>query len=262
MNQVNTAERPRRAIILSAGQGRRLLPFTESLPKCLLDVQGQTVIEWQIDALLAAGIRDIRVVVGYAAPQVEERLAARYGAGVIRPVFNPFYEVADNLASCWMVRQAMQDDFLLLNGDTLFDLPVLLRLLDAPDHPITLAIDRKSHYDSDDMKVCLEGDRLTRVGKTLALDTVNGESIGMMRFNAEGAVLFRTALEQCMYSQDSLRRWYLSVIDGIAQHSGKVFVQSVEGLGWGELDFPLDLESVRNKARSWGKAAEAIPLRQ
>ncbi|TWI56724.1 choline kinase [Pseudomonas duriflava] len=245
----------RQAIILSAGQGRRLLPFTESLPKCLLEVEGKTVIEWQIDNLLVAGFDRISVVVGYAAAHVEQVLNARYGKGTISTFFNPFYEVADNLASCWMARQAMQDEFLLLNGDTLFDLPVLLRLLEAPVRPITLAIDRKAHYDSDDMKVCLDGDRLTRVGKTLALDSVDGESIGMMYFRSEGAALFRETLDRTIRQQDALQRWYLSIIDLLAQSTGKVFVQSIEGLSWGELDFPQDLEAAKQKARTWNTAA-------
>jgi choline kinase len=156
-----------------------------------------------------------------------------------------------------MARQAMQDEFLLLNGDTLFDLPVLKRLLSAPARPITLAIDRKSSYDSDDMKVCLEGDRLTRVGKTLALPTVSGESIGMMYFQPEGAALFRQALEENMRKPEALQRWYLSIIDAIAQGTGQVYVQSIEGLGWGELDFPQDLEAAKHKVRFWEVATEA-----
>ncbi len=248
----------RRAIILSAGQGRRLLPFTEDRPKCLIEIAGQTVIEWQINGLFAAGIRDVTVVVGYGADQVERVLSERYGVGVISTVFNPFFEVADNLASCWMARQAMQDEFLLLNGDTLFDLPVLQRLLEAPPRPITLAIDKKPSYDSDDMKVCLDGDRLTRVGKVLPLVQIDGESIGMMYFQPEGAALFRQALEEIMRKPEALQRWYLSVIDQLAQATGSVFVQSIEGLSWGELDFPADLEAAKAKVGLWTRPAVAV----
>ena len=56
-----TPETSIKAIILSAGQGRRLLPLTENSPKCLLPISGKTIIEWQIDALLAAGIEEIIV---------------------------------------------------------------------------------------------------------------------------------------------------------------------------------------------------------
>ncbi|MFC0709811.1 NTP transferase domain-containing protein [Azorhizophilus paspali] len=242
----------RRAVVLSAGQGRRLLPFTENSPKCLLDVAGRSVVEWQVDALLSAGVGQVTVVVGYGANQVERVLGERYGTdGAVTTLYNPFFEVADNLASCWMARQAMQDEFLLLNGDTLFELTVLERLLETPPRPITLAIDRKAGYDGDDMKVCLDGDRLTRVGKTLPLVHIDGESIGMMYFQAEGAALFRRTLEEQMRRPEALQRWYLSIIDQLAQDTGQVFVQSIEGLSWGELDFPADLESVRAKARLW-----------
>ncbi|MBP8037285.1 MAG: NTP transferase domain-containing protein, partial [Desulfobulbus sp.] len=70
-----------KVIILSAGQGTRLLPLTADRPKCLIPVQGKTVLEWQIDELHRSGIDDITVVVGYNAPMVEELLADRYGPG-------------------------------------------------------------------------------------------------------------------------------------------------------------------------------------
>ncbi|HSO10149.1 MAG TPA: sugar phosphate nucleotidyltransferase, partial [Desulfoprunum sp.] len=69
-----------KVIILSAGQGKRLLPMTATLPKCLLPVQGKTIIEWQIDELHKCGIDDITVVVGYNADKVENLLQQRYGS--------------------------------------------------------------------------------------------------------------------------------------------------------------------------------------
>ncbi|MGQ7242120.1 phosphocholine cytidylyltransferase family protein [Salinicola sp. V024] len=241
---------PRRAIILSAGQGKRLLPHTADRPKCLIEFQGRAVIEHQIDHLIAAGFEHISVVIGYSAAQVEQRLSQRYkdAPAVIEPVFNPFFELADNLASCWMARTAMMNgDFLILNGDTLFELPVLERLMASPSGPITLAIDRKNAYDADDMKVILEGERLVRVGKKLDLQVVNGESIGMMVFRGEGSALFHNALERIMRTPEALTRWYLSVIDELAA-TGQVFTQSIEGLAWAELDFPHDLEQARRLA--------------
>ncbi|MCD6008192.1 phosphocholine cytidylyltransferase family protein [Halomonas sp. IOP_31] len=248
--QQSTPSRPLRAILLSAGQGKRLLPYTERHPKCLIRFGDKTVIEHQIDHLLAAGFERITVVLGYGIDQVTQCLRDRYAPELIDIVFNPFYEVADNLASCWMAREAMREDFLLLNGDTLFELPVLERLLEAPQHPVTLAIDRKARYDADDMKVSLHGDRLARVGKTLDPDTVNGESIGMMTFRGTGAALFRDTLERIMRDPAALKRWYLSVIDELAA-GGDIFAQPIEGLRWAELDFPRDLEQARHLVTRW-----------
>lgn len=257
MNTQPYNQRPIQALILSAGQGRRLLPYTADRPKCLLNLEGRTVIERQIDTLHAAGIRSITVILGYGVDQVEQVLRRRYGAGTIDILFNPFYEVADNLASCWMARQAMREEFILLNGDTLFDLPVLQQLLASPSRPITLAIDRKSHYDDDDMKVCLEDDRLKRVDKKLPPDRVDGESIGIMYFRPDGTALFHDTLERAMRDRDSLNRWYLSVIDDVARKTHRVFTQSIEGLEWAELDYPRDLDMARQLVQSWDKDATA-----
>jgi len=259
MTDSHVHAQPRRALILSAGQGKRLLPLTADRPKCLIEFNQRAVIEHQIDNLIAAGFEHVSVVVGYAAAQVEQRLHERYQHAPIKIefVFNPFFELADNLASCWMARTAMTaGDFLIINGDTLFELAVLERLLASPARPITLAIDRKTDYDADDMKVVLEGNRLVRVGKQLDLQVVNGESIGMMAFRGEGGALFYSALERIMRTPEALTRWYLSVIDELAA-TGEVFAQSIEGLRWAELDFPHDLDQARRLIEQTTAATQA-----
>ncbi|HCZ48513.1 MAG TPA: nucleotidyltransferase, partial [Gammaproteobacteria bacterium] len=138
--------------MLSAGQGRRLLPLTADRPKCLIDLHGKTLLQWQLDALLAAGVGPITVVTGYAAAAVEALLERHYDSRVVRAQFNPFFQVADNLGSCWIARDAFEGDVLLLNGDTVFETPVVERLLAAPPAPIRLTVDSKAGYDDDDMK--------------------------------------------------------------------------------------------------------------
>ena len=70
----NQTTKPVKAIILSAGQGRRLLPLTENTPKCLLPVAGKPVLAWQIDALLAAGVEEVTIITGFQVAQIEELL--------------------------------------------------------------------------------------------------------------------------------------------------------------------------------------------
>jgi choline kinase len=248
-----------KAIILSAGQGKRLLPLTAELPKCAVAVHGQPMIEWQIDELLKCGVEDISVVLGYGADKVEKLLDERYGRGFVRTIFNPFFSVADNLGSCWIARTEMTEDFILLNGDTLFQAPVLERLLGSAPHPITVTIDRKSGYDSDDMKVILDGERLLRIGKDLPLEQVHAESIGMLLFRGEGAGLFRRSVEEIMRNPAALKRWYLSVIDELAQQT-PVWTCCIEGLAWGEVDCPADLKRAEDVVAGIAEA-ETIPRR-
>jgi choline kinase len=219
----------------------------------MVPVHGRPLIEWQLDVLEACGVDRISVVVGFAADQVDACLARRNGSATVDTCYNPFFEVADNLVSCWMARDQMDDDFVILNGDTLFEASVFQRLLDSPRRPITLARDEKPHYDDDDMKVQLSGDRLLKVGKTLTESESDGESIGLMAFRDTGPALFREALERSMRGPEGLRQWYLSVIGQVAR-SGHVWTQSIHGLGWAEVDYPLDLVRASKLVASWEPA--------
>lgn len=238
-----------KAIILCAGQGRRLLPYTESTPKCMLSLGDKHFIEWQIDTLLSVGVEQVVAVIGYAAPRVTSLLNERYGTKV-RTVYNPFYELADNLASCWIARDHLCDEFILINGDTLFEPAIVTQLLRDHKQTITLVTDCKNEYDDDDMKVIADQSRLLAIGKKLPLDQVTEESIGMIHFNPAGAAMFKDKIETLMYSQEALQQWYLTVIDDLAQQIN-VGVCSIHGKDWAELDFVQDLEQAQALVTKW-----------
>lgn len=247
-----------KAIILCAGQGRRLLPHTESTPKCLLPLGNKYFIEWQIDTLMAVGIKQVTAVVGYAAQRVTELLNERYGVAV-QTVYNPFFEIADNLASCWMVRHHINDEFILLNGDTLFEPAIITQLLQSSDKPVVITTDHKDTYDEDDMKIIADQSDLLAVGKKLPLEQVNGESIGILRFDRQGAKLFKDEINQRMYQPQALQQWYLSAIDKLAQQ-GHVGTCSIHGKDWTELDFVHDLEQAQELVEKWQQQPIAVRL--
>ena len=248
-----------KVIILSAGQGTRLLPLTADRPKCLIPVQGKTVLEWQIDELHRAGIDNITVVVGYNAPMVEALLADRYGPGRVRTRCNADYASTDNLVSCWLVRDLMDEDFILLNGDTLFTGGIVEHLLAAPAAPVTVTVHCKAAYDADDMKVSLDGDRLLHVSKDIPLDQVHGESIGMILFRGEGPALFRDGLERARADRACNWRWFLSVIDQLAG-SGVVRTCLTGGLPWCEIDYPADLDVARQVMADYCRTRDRAAL--
>ena len=207
-----------------------------------MPVSGKPIIEWQIDAFLAAGINEITVVTGFQSSLVEALLQQRYANHAqVSTIFNPFFEVADNLASCWIARSVMDRDFLLLNGDTVFDAALLAQVLNSDPAPITLGVDYKSAYDADDMKVQLdEKGWVKHVSKTLPADQIDAESIGLIFFRERGPQLFRNAVEDALRHQAKLKCWYLTIIDALA---GKQMVNacSVSGHLWCEIDFAADL---------------------
>jgi L-glutamine-phosphate cytidylyltransferase len=239
-------------VILGAGQGKRLLPLTVDVPKALLDIHGRSLIGRQIDAFVECGLKQFVVVTGYGAQVMEEALGAiavEHGIE-IRTVYNPFYAVADNLASCWMARTEMDDDFVQVNGDTLFRADLVRSLLKSSDADGTAAINRKARYDGDDMKVMLDGGRLTEVGKTLPLEAVDAEAIGLYVFRGKGPGLYREVLERAMREPSGLKQWFPAAVGQLAKLTD-VKVADISGHEWGEVDFPVDLQAARAMAAGW-----------
>src|SRR3546814_18423530 len=87
------------------------------------------------------------------------------------------------------------------------------------------------------MKVSLDGSRLTAIGKKLALETVDAESIGLLRFDQRGAELFRGGIEAVLREPEGLGRFYLSVINQLAA-TAHVGTADIDGRGRSEVDYP------------------------
>jgi len=232
------------------------------MPKCLLPVDGERpALEVQLRALVACGVTEARVAVGFQAEKVEAFLETRPVPGInVETIYNPFFDCSDNLVSAWLTRPEMDGDFLLMNGDTLFEPSVLQRLLSARMAPVTLVINGKDEYDDDDMKVSMSADgRLRAVSKKLSLDVVNGESIGLMRFTGQGVAAFRSALDRNVRTQHGIKAYYLSVIDQLTREI-PVETVSMTGLWWHEMDSPEDLVQVRSDLEKMPKDDRVVGL--
>jgi choline kinase len=136
-----------RAFLISAGKGTRLYPLTKNTPKSLLEVgEGLTLLEAQLHSLQEAGIVDITIIVGYRAEQIEAKLQKYNKDFNINTVYNPFYDVSNNLISIWMARHLMQDEFITINGDDMFTSSVIKNLMKSKNN-ITMVMDEKDDYD-------------------------------------------------------------------------------------------------------------------
>lgn len=231
-----------KGIILSAGQGRRLLPLTTDLPKCLLRIGGLTVLEWQLRMLQTAGVHRVVVVTGFGAAAIDRELPEITPVGMhVTTLYNDLYDRADNLVSCAVASPEMTGDFLLVNGDTLADPAILTCLLTSPKTPVAMAVARKDEYDADDMKVCRVGGLVTRVGKDLAAHETHGEAIGFSLYRGRGPSLFSEALADILREPEGKRRWYLSAVNLLAARGLVQGVAIEKAGGWAEIDYLHDL---------------------
>lgn len=245
-----------KAIILSAGQGSRLGHLVDDKPKCLIDFNGRTLLDRQLDTLEANGIHEAVVVTGFHDELVNQAIGRRSGGPAVRTIYNPFYKVADNTGSLFMAREELAGDCLVWNGDTLVSRTLMARVIGNDRAGICVTIDRKDSYDEDDMKVVEQGGRLKAIGKRLPLDTVNAESIGLLAFRSGGADQFREAIERAIRTPEGTTIWYLRVIHQVAQ-SGDVWTLDIKGEEWGEVDFPADVENASALTARWDAADKA-----
>jgi choline kinase len=221
-----------RAIILAAGQGRRLWPYTEHAPKCLLNVGGKSIAEHQVEALFSQGVRRITVVTGYLGEKIQEILGEK-----VEYIRNERFEETSSMYSLWLAREMMKGGFLAVNGDVLFHVGILKSLLSCP-HPDALAVDLEATLAEEEMRVSVRDGRVLALSKTL--HEPDGENVGMLKFSAEGGRVLLAKIEEILKQglQDKMIPY---AVDAIAP-SYPLAAVPVSGLPWIEIDFPEDYQ--------------------
>lgn len=133
------------AIMLAAGMGKRLQKYTQGQTKCMLRVAGKTLLEYACDALKAAGINKLILVVGYQSDNL-----IRYALDTIDEmnfefVYNVDYEETNNIYSLYLARNYLQkDDTILLESDLIYESSIIKELVE--DSNANLAVVSKYEY--------------------------------------------------------------------------------------------------------------------
>ncbi len=228
---------PKKAFILAAGQGKRLLPYTKDKPKCLITFNDLSLIELQIASLKLFGINDIVVVVGYEKEKVKEKLRSS-----VRYIINNLYEETSSMYSLWLAKEEANDGFLLLNSDVLFHPVIMEKLLLCPSSN-ALAMDFNAILGEEEMKVVVNGKRVVSLSK--ALKEADGENVGMLKFDKEGSRILFEKIEELL-ELGYFKEMVPFAVNAIAPFC---FIEavSVDNLPWIEIDFPEDYEKAKRE---------------
>ncbi len=235
-------------MVLAAGAGRRLRPETDSLPKALLPVDGDvTILDIALRNLAVVELRDVTVVVGYAADAVRDRVAALEAEHGVRLtlVHNDRAEEWNNAYSLWLAREHFAQGALLVNGDTVHPVSVEKTLLEAAGQaPVVLAVDDVKRLADEEMKVVLGPDGgLTRITKLMDPAEAHGEYIGATLIDPAAAAPLADALEATWRRDPSL--YYEDGYQELADRGNTIRVAPIGQVDWVEVDNHDDLRRAR-----------------
>ena len=241
-------------IILAAGSGTRLRPYTEDRPKCMAPVGGRPLIDWLVETAERAGINGIVIVRGYRA----ENLILSTEAQSLKPeyVLNPDFATTNMVFSLWTARHTFTDPVIISYADILYEPEVLVSLMASPDE-ISVVVDRswrnywENRFDdplSDAESLAIGDDgNIQSIGQEVtAIDDVEGQYIGLMKFAGKGLeVLVNTltaAYDGKLQSPRSLEQMYMTdVLQEMINSGEKLQPNWIEGQ-WLEIDSVKDLE--------------------
>ncbi len=253
-------------IILAAGQGTRLRPLTDHCPKCMVNVNGRSIIERQLSVMYSCGIKekDITIITGYCSNVLQDKFR---GTG-INFIFNTEFETTNMVYSLMCARQVMEqgEDILVSYGDIIYSQEVLKKLLNSKENISVIVDDGWYGYWSerfenplDDAETLMfdNDSYLTEIGqKTESMEKVQSQYIGLMRFREEGlkAVLeFSGNIKVGKVINGSLAKtgrsyekmYMTDLLQGMVEEGHKLRAVHINR-GWYEIDDCEDLKVAEN----------------
>lgn len=127
------------AVILAAGRGNRLRPITDKIPKSLVEINGISFIENDLNALARhKEVKEVIIVVGYKKDLIKERIGNSYKGMRIAYVENDDWSITNNIYSLWLARNLIKEDFILMEGDIFFEHDILDYIFENRDKNIAL----------------------------------------------------------------------------------------------------------------------------
>ena len=229
------------AVVLVAGEGKRLRPFTLSNPKCFARVNGKRILDNALESFAAHGCRQVRIVTGHLADLVRDTITDRFAGMSIRYVNNPDYATTNSMCSLAMGLAGLDAATWVLEGDVFFE-PAILKLPTPPD--IAWFVDSATRQlDGAYVEANQQGRALSlRIIRDLKLLQLNQhKSIGMLCLTQTGVRQFQTWLQQGIVA--GRQNDYYDLILGDHMQDAAIQVVDVAGHRWFEIDNQDDLQN-------------------
>ena len=238
-----------KVVILAAGQGKRLRPLTNKLPKCMVEVEGKTILEHQIQCLKRNGLFDINICVGYASHKID------YDSVLYH--YNPNYAKTNMVYTLFCAREILNgdQDILISYGDIIYNDKVIKTIIND-NSKIGIVVDKDwFKYWSDRMENPLDDAETLKINdhgyiseigkKPLSYNDIQGQYIGLIKIKADliSSIisLYESLDKNETYDGNDFNNMYMTTFLQLISESiaplNPVFINN----GWIEIDIPSDL---------------------
>lgn len=232
------------AIILAAGQGKRLKPFTNVLPKCLLKVANLPILHHQLRALKKNDITDINIVVGFEADKIITYTKKKFPSLKVNFIYNERFDTANNLYSFALASEKItaQHAVFQLNSDVIFDAKIIQKLKQT-DSRSYIGV-RLGKCSQEEIKVSLtKTGTIGLLNKQIAPKKSIGEGIGINKFSPPFWSALKINLKKL--KKISAQEYFEYAIEKTIASGNHIYPFSIGKLKAIEIDFPKDLKEAR-----------------
>jgi len=247
-------EIPKKALILVAGRGKRLMPITESMPKCMAEINDKPILQNTLEALSKNSIEEVIIVVGYMKNVVKDKIGNTFNGMKITYVDNDVYNITNTMYSLWLAKKWVENsNFLFIEGDMFIEHVIINRLISQEKEDVIVV----DEYNENAHGLCVipssentvkkmiltkdQGEGFVRSGK---LKTVNvyklSSSFSQKIFNR----IKKTSEEERM------GEFYdIILADMLNEQELQLNILNINGLKWYEVDTLEDLKSAQEVFR-------------
>ena len=222
------------ATILAAGSGTRMGNIGK--PKCLLDLGGTSIIQYQIQCLKELGIDKIIVVTGFNEEMIKNHLGSN-----VQYVHLSNYKFTNNLYSVWQTRDILTDEFVCIYSDLFFHKEIIKYCIECKED-ICLVIEKNIRDET--MRVQIQNERIIGINKSIPLENADGNFIGLAKFSNHGRKLLFEEIGT-LVKQENFNSYYTDAIESLIKKDQDMHFIETKHYPWMDIDTKEELNQAR-----------------
>ncbi|MDD5689125.1 MAG: phosphocholine cytidylyltransferase family protein [Caldisericia bacterium] len=237
---------PKKAILLVAGQGTRLKPLTETMPKCLVEVNGKAILANALENLARCNVEESILVVGYLKEKIKEKIGEELNGMKITYIDNDLYEQTNNTYSLWLAIKNLHEDLLILEGDVFFEEKLLKEFMKDERENLTIVEKYNPILDGTFVEV-REEQKITswihKKDRPVGFTPENKyKTVNIHKFSAEFIKKWLKPILKKHIEETGGEEPIEFIFSELIKNKAKIYAFNIQGIPWIEIDDAHDLK--------------------